>query len=182
MIKIIALMGEAGSGKDTMLKYIQQITCGMFNEIVSCTTRPKRDCEIEGISYHFLKGEDFLEKVENGEMLEHTAFNGWFYGTSLDSLSAEKINIGVFNPAGIYDLMMNKDIELKIFWIKTSEKTRLLRQLNREENPKVSEIIRRYQTDKDDFCLLDDIPYIEIPNEKEEDLRQGALSILDKIN
>ena len=180
MIKIIALIGEAGSGKDTMLKHIQEITKGMFNEIVSCTTRPKRDYEIDGISYHFLNGKDFLEKVENGEMLEHTAFNGWFYGTSIDALSNEKINIGVFNPSGIYDLLMHNDIDLQVFWIQSSEKTRLLRQLNREENPKVSEIIRRYQTDKDDFCLLD-FDYIEIRNEHPEDLRQGALQILDKI-
>lgn len=180
MIKLIALIGEAGSGKDTMLKYIQQITNGMFNEIVSCTTRPKRDYEVDGVSYHFLKGKDFLEKVENGEMLEHTAFNGWFYGTTKEALAQDKINIGVFNPSGIYDLLMHNDIDLQVFWIKSSEKTRLLRQLNREENPKVREIIRRYQTDLDDFCLLD-FDYIEIDNEKEEDLRIGALQILDKI-
>lgn len=73
-IKVIALFGKSGAGKDTiqkeLLKYIDN-----SQGIVSNTTRPKRDYEKDGIDYHFLSVEDFAKKVLNGEMLEATNFN-----------------------------------------------------------------------------------------------------------
>ena len=89
-------------------------------------------------------------------MLEATEFNGWFYGTSLDSLSLTDINIGVFNPDGISAMYDRNDIDLRIYYITASDKTRLLRQLNREDFPNVDEIIRRYETDRKDFLTVDD--------------------------
>lgn len=60
-------------------------------------------------------------------MLEATEFNGWHYGTALSNLSKNKINIGVFNPAGIYCLMEDPNIDLSVYYIKAKDKTRLLR-------------------------------------------------------
>ena len=81
-----------------------------YHKIVSCTTRPKRENEIEGINYYYLNNEEFAQKVINGDMLEATYFNGWHYGTSKNSL-VDGINIGVFNPGG-YDclIQMPEDI------------------------------------------------------------------------
>lgn len=46
-------------------------------------------------------------------------------------------------------------------FIEASDKTRLLRQLNRETNPDVREIIRRYGADENDFSIenLQDIEF-----------------------
>ena len=99
-INIVALFGKAGAGKDTIQRLLIQHLVNTQN-IISNTTRPKRDYEKDGIDYHFLSVEDFAKKVLNGEMLEATNFNNWFYGTSIDSLNKDKINVGVFNPAGI---------------------------------------------------------------------------------
>ena len=85
MYKIIAIIGEAGSGKDTIMKRVLE-AAPHLHEIVSCTTRPPRDGEIDGVNYHFLTPDNFTSKVMNDEMLEYTMFNNWFYGTSYDSL------------------------------------------------------------------------------------------------
>ena len=45
--KIIALIGAAGSGKDTILKNVLKEDSSI-HEIVSCTTRPPREGEING--------------------------------------------------------------------------------------------------------------------------------------
>ena len=153
--KLIALMGKAGSGKDTIMKKMLETYPGL-HEIVSCTTRPRRDYEVEGINYYFYSVEEFTKKVINGEMLEATEFNGWFYGTPIEGLSKNFVNIGVFNPAGIEAISGNPDIDMKLFYITARDKTRLLRQLNREGDPDVDEIIRRYDTDKKDFIMVDD--------------------------
>lgn len=169
MMKIVALMGKAGSGKDTILHNIIRLYPNDFNEIISCTTRPPREGEQDGVNYNFLTVEQFTQKVLDGDMLEATEFNGWHYGTALSCLSKEKINIGVFNPAGVYCLMEDPNIDLSVYYIKAKDKTRLLRQLNREEDPNISEIIRRYSADKEDFKDISDIPYRKFLNETLDD-------------
>lgn len=87
-------------------------------------------------------------------MLEATEFNGWFYGTDVKSLSDRKINVGVFNPAGIEAMFAIEGIKVIPIYVDVKDKTRLLRQLNREENPNVHEIIRRFKTDIEDFDVV----------------------------
>ena len=100
--------------------------------------------------------------------MEATVFNNWAYGTRYQDLDEEKINIGVFNPDGIYNLLERKDIELKVYYLQVSDKTRLIRQLQRETEPDIEEIIRRYKTDKIDFADLDfkyEILFNETPSD-----------------
>jgi guanylate kinase len=180
-IKIICLIGEAGSGKDTIMKRVLAARQERLHEIVSCTTRPPREGEVDGVNYHFYSPEQFRQKIEDGEMLESTCFNSWFYGTGLDSLDKNKINIGVFNPAGIRSLEKNPNVETYVFWVKTDEKTRLIRQLEREKNPNVSEIVRRYSTDKEDFKNID-FAYKEIYNENRTDIIIATFEIINFLD
>lgn len=180
MYKIVALIGEAGTGKDTLMQKILTDYPGKFNEIISCTTRPPREGEIDGVNYFFIDQEEFAYKVLNYEMLEATNFNDWFYGTSYDTLRSDVLNIGIFNPDGIRAIEGRSDIDLRVFKITCSDKIRLLRQLNREKNPNVDEIIRRYKTDKEDFCDLE-FTYYEIENNSEKDLELGTYAILSQL-
>lgn len=180
--KIIALMGKAGSGKDTILRKLMKLYPDKLHEIVSCTTRPPREGEKNGINYYFLTVPEFTEKVLNGDMIEATIFNNWHYGTMKSSLDRNKWNIGVFNPDGIRCLQEEKDIELVTYWIDALDKTRLIRQLEREEYPDIHEIIRRFKTDEEDFGLyeLDDIEYVIYLNETPEDLEK-AHRLVDRL-
>ena len=150
-IKIVALYGKAGAGKDRFLQEIMKNEPGLCHEIVSCTTRPPREGEINGVNYHFLTVEEFTQKVLNGDMLEATEFRAWWYGTPLLSLDPDKVNIGVFNPAGMVAIKEDPRLDVIPVKVEASDKVRLMRQLNREDSPDVAEIIRRYQTDEKDF-------------------------------
>jgi len=153
-IKILAIMGKAGSGKDTILNcIIARNIIPNAVPIISCTTRPKRDYEENHKDYHFLTEEEFSQAIINNEMLEAKIFNNWCYGTRFTDLNKDKINIGVYNPEGVYDLATNNDIDLCIFYILATDKTRMLRQLNREKDPDVHEIVRRFGTDEADFDI-----------------------------
>lgn len=153
--KIVALFGEAGSGKDYIQKEIMKTDFGKKNlsEIISCTTRPPREGEIDGVHYYFKsKQSDFFSVP----LIECTCFRNWWYGTSTDNLNKNKINIGVFNINGIKQILENKDIDCLPIRIICYDKIRLLRQLTREHNPNCMEICRRFQTDYKDFL---DIPF-----------------------
>lgn len=151
MIEVFAIVGKSGAGKDYLLRKVVSMEPTIFNEIISCTTRPKRENETDGVNYHFISTDDFIYKKNHGEMLEVSYFRDWWYGTSLDSLIKDKINIGVFNPTGIISLSKNSDINLTVFYLDTEDKERLMRQLTRETNPDTDEIVRRYITDERDF-------------------------------
>lgn len=177
-IKIVALFGESGSGKDTIQKWLTSHDHSL-NGIVSCTTRPKRDNETDKIDYYFLTNEEFALEVVNGNMLEATEFNDWFYGTKIQSLNPNKINIGVFNIAGIECLLQDPRLDVYPIYISVPPKIRLMRALQREQNPNCHEICRRFLTDEKDF---DDIEfdYFIIDNTKPlEELSLSKMLNLD---
>lgn len=184
MYKLLAIIGESGTGKDTILKKIVHDSILYhninFNEIVSYTSRPKRENEVNGINYNFISEEEFKNLIDDDTMLEFTVFNNWYYGTALSGLKEDKINIGVFNPEGIKNLLQYEAIDMRVVRLCASEKTRLLRQLNREEHPNVQEIIRRFGTDNKDFSNLD-FEYIWYPNEKIEDLDYITIGVLEGL-
>lgn len=153
--QVIALIGKAGAGKDAIQKATCQAHPLIFNPIVSCTTRPAREEEITGRDYHFISLEDFTRKVLNGDMLEATEFRGWFYGTPISSLDATKINIGVFNPAGVEALLEDPQLDVMVCLVHATDKERLLRCLTREEHPDCAEVCRRFLTDEKDFQNLE---------------------------
>ena len=158
---IVALIGKAGAGKDTILNSV----CAHhpeYHKIVSCTTRPMRANEKDGKDYHFISNDAFIHKILDGDMLEATEFNGWHYGTMKSDL-VDGINIGVFNPTGYDNLVstLPQNIGLIGIYIKCNKKERLMRQLSREPDPNVDEIVRRYSADEIEFInFKDDYPSI----------------------
>lgn len=166
--KILAIFGKAGSGKDTICKYL----CQNFNanKLVRTTTRPKRDHEIEGVEYFFKDKESFTQMIldEEIDFLEMGIFNDWYYGTLITDVK-EGWNITTCDVDAVYQMMHNyDDIEVYPIYINATDKIRMLRALNREENPNVKEIVRRYESDEYDYSDID-FEYILIDNSGEFD-------------
>ena len=122
MYKVIALIGKAGSGKDTIARALVEQNENM-KFVVSYTTRPPREKEINGVNYHFVSVEEF-EKLD---LFDKEEFNNWKYGTGYSSFDPNAINIGIFNPAGIRTLYKQPNIDLQVYYIVATDKERLLR-------------------------------------------------------
>ena len=77
---LLVLSGPSGVGKTTaarrLLKENPQLT-----RAVTCTTRDPRDGEVNGVDYHFLDEQEFLQRVDSGRFLEHAEVYGNYYGT-----------------------------------------------------------------------------------------------------
>ena len=176
--KIVAICGKSGAGKDLFARKLVEKYPEVFHKIITCTTRPIREGEVDGKNYYYLSKEEFLDKLLKNDLLEAVEFNGWFYGTPYSSLS-DGISLGVFNPEGVEIILDDPRLDVIIFYISASDKTRMIRCLNRESNPDVKEIIRRYSTDERDFDDIVQKPIIIITNEKENEFETNLKDIYE---
>ncbi len=150
MKNIIVLAGKSASGKDTVKAELLRLHPHLHN-IITSTTRPKRDYEIHGKDYFFYSDAEMAQKIVDYDMAEAVNFNGWVYGTEYEQIHDTKLNIGIYNLEGAEILNDDPQINIFLVYLDCNDKTRLIRSLNRESNPDVNEIIRRYKTDERDF-------------------------------
>ena len=80
MKNIIVISAPSGAGKTTLCNELQRRK-PHIKFSVSCTTRPKREDEVDGANYHFLSPQEFTEKVQNNEFVEYENVHGYYYGT-----------------------------------------------------------------------------------------------------
>ncbi|MBQ4353906.1 MAG: guanylate kinase [Clostridia bacterium] len=77
---VFVISGPSGSGKGTVVELLRAIypEAGVS---VSATSRLPREGEKEGVNYYYKTREEFEALIEAGEVLEHTEYNGNYYGT-----------------------------------------------------------------------------------------------------
>ena len=78
---MLVVSGPAGSGKGTVNAMLLEREDFAFS--VSATTRAPRPGEVDGVNYHYITREDFLARIDSGDLLEYTEYCGNFYGTPL---------------------------------------------------------------------------------------------------
>jgi len=81
---LFVISAPSGAGKTTLVDALKQT--GEFVYSVSCTTRPPREGEIEGVDYFFLSNAQFVERMNAGEFLEYAQVHGHYYGTWRDNV------------------------------------------------------------------------------------------------
>ncbi len=80
---LLLVSGPSGVGKDTIMNKILH----KFNKVVTHTTRPKREGEVEGKSYFYTTVEQFKEGIKNNEFIEYVkGFSGNYYGTKKETV------------------------------------------------------------------------------------------------
>ena len=98
---LFVISAPSGTGKTTLCENLRSTPDFIYS--VSCTTRPPRGGEVDGVDYHFLKKEDFLRRVERGEMLEYAQVHGNHYGT-LKATVKEALAVGT-------DVLLDIDVQ-----------------------------------------------------------------------
>ena len=106
MSKLVVISGPSGAGKGTIVNELLNMYKKNNDKVklsISYTTRSPREGEENGVNYHFISEEEFLEKINNHEFLEYNKYGtGKYYGTS-------KINTLSFLEQG-YDVILEIDI------------------------------------------------------------------------
>ncbi len=76
---VLLISGPSGCGKSTICKQLLEDERVVFS--VSATTRAPRPGEVDGTHYHFLSTDQFKDRIEAGEFVEHAEVHGNMYGT-----------------------------------------------------------------------------------------------------
>lgn len=80
--KCLIFSAPSGSGKSTIVNWLLQYSELKMVFSVSATSRAPRGQEKNGVEYYFLSVEEFRQRIDNGEFLEHEeVYPGCFYGT-----------------------------------------------------------------------------------------------------
>lgn len=154
---LYCIIGNSGVGKDTILNKLLADKKLRLKKVVTCTTRPMRDNEVQGENYHFVSkalafriiSSDVVEarkyKVANGDY--------WYYFTPDFCLTKHEVEndnlICVTAPEqfmAYYKVFPGYVVPIVI---KVHDKIRLIRSLQRENNPDCKEICRRFLADID---------------------------------
>ncbi len=77
---LFILSAPSGAGKTSLMKELLSRDPGLKLSI-SCTTRPARTGETDGVHYHFLDRTQFRQAISEGDFLEHAEVFGNLYGT-----------------------------------------------------------------------------------------------------
>lgn len=83
--KLVVVSAPSGCGKDTIVRNLRRYRSDI-RQSVSCTTRKPREGEQHGVNYYYISREEFLQRLENGRMLEYNEYAGNLYGTPRDEL------------------------------------------------------------------------------------------------
>lgn len=111
---IIAFVGESGSGKTTIAQMLEKYN--LFPSLVSYTTRPIRDNEINGVDHYFVS-ENIMP--ERDKMLAYTYFSGYHYWTELNDIKkCGSPIIYIIDEKGLIDLyQLEKRQICKVIWV-----------------------------------------------------------------
>ncbi len=81
--KLVIFCAPSGSGKSTLVQWLMEAHPELRLAFsISCTSRPPRGREQNGVEYFFLSPDEFRSRIAAGEFLEYEeVYEGRFYGT-----------------------------------------------------------------------------------------------------
>ncbi|MFA6920929.1 MAG: guanylate kinase [Gallionella sp.] len=177
---LFVISAPSGAGK-TSLVHALLANNRQIDLSVSYTTRPPREGEQDGVAYHFVSREAFIDMAGRGEFLESAEVYGNFYGTSQSWISQE--------------MAKDRDILLEIDWQGAAQVRRLFpecvsifilppslealeQRLNGRGTDSVEVISRRMAAVREDVAHVAEFDYVIINDNLNEALGEFNAVVL----
>ena len=146
----LVICGPSGVGKSTLIERMKEAFPDTFGFSVSHTTRGPRPGEKDGINYHYVTKEKFLEAKDRGEFIETAQFSGNMYGTSCKAVSdvqnAGQICILDIEMQGVKQLKSHEEIDPHYVFIRPPSMEELERRLRDRQTEQEEAIQKRLDT------------------------------------
>jgi guanylate kinase len=159
---LVVISGPSGVGKDAVIRRMKQQGCP-FHFVVTATTRPPREGEVDGVDYVFVSDRQFESWVRDGELLEHALVYGQHKGIpkaqvreALESGRDVVMRLDVQGAATVRALLPGAVL---IFLVPHSERE-LLDRLRRRGTESPLALQRRMQTLRDEMLCIPEFDYV----------------------
>lgn len=175
---MLVLVGESASGKSNIERNL--VSKYNFKNIITYTTRKPRNGEIDGVDYHFIDKQRFLELKDNDFFAETAMYNGWYYGSARKDYEDSDNKVVVLTPNGLRQVYKLKDIFVVSFYINVPRRDRLIKILQRGDN--IEEAYRRNLSDVGQFDGIEkEVDYVINNPEYIFSVEEMTQEILSKI-
>lgn len=148
---------------------------------VSCTTRPARPMEKEGVHYFFVSEREFIERRDRGEFLEWAQVHGNMYGTPkkvVDNLLAEGadviLEIDVQGAAEVKSVMP----EARLIFIEPPSMQVLEQRLRKRSTEREDAQVRRLSDAYDELRKKESFDGVVVNMEVEQAVKE-VLALMD---
>ncbi len=174
---LVVLSGPSGVGKDTLLKRLKERGHD-FAFVVTMTTRPMREGEVEGIDYLFVSKSTFADMMQADELLEHSLVYGDYKGIPKqqvrDAIKSGKdvlMRIDVQGAAKIRKIVPNV---VTIFLAPESE-NELERRLAERKTETLENLKIRIATAREEMKRIDEFDYVVVNRANHQDRAVGQI-------
>ena len=179
--KLFIFTGPSGVGKGTVLKDFFKKTENIIYSI-SSTTRKPREGEIEGVHYHFIEKDEFIDLINKNSFLEWAKYSENYYGTSKvfveNTIKQGKSVLLEIELQGALQVMEKCKSAVSVF-IKPPSFEELEKWLRGRNSEDEETILKRLQTAKKELENQDKFKYV-IENDKVEEASTKLIEIYKK--
>ncbi|NDC79927.1 MAG: guanylate kinase [Verrucomicrobia bacterium] len=173
---LFVVSAPSGTGKTTLCTNVRQTPDLVYS--VSCTTRPQRPGEKDGVDYFFMAKTDFEKKMKTGEMLEFADVYGHYYGTPkgpvLEHLAAGRDVLLDIDVQGARQIRGSKDPKIQEaladIFIMPPDLEELRRRLEGRGTESSQQIAKRIQAADAEMAEWKSYRYTILSSSMEEDL------------
>jgi len=179
---LIVLSGPSGVGKDSVIREMKSRELPL-HFVVTATTRPPREEEVEGRDYLFISKEHFAEMIDQGELLEYAVVYSDYKGIPKSQVRQAL--------ASGHDVIMRVDVQgaatvrrlcpqsLLIF-LTTRNEEELETRLNARRTESPEELKLRIATARQEMQRLGEFDYVVVnPDHRLNEAVANILAILE---
>ena len=184
---LVLISAPSGAGKTTLCDLLLEVL-PQLTRAITCTTRPPRPGEKDGVDYHFFTAEEFLKRLHAGNFLEHATVYGNSYGILKSELLGKLrngkdvlLNVDVQGAATIREQAKTEpELQRALVTIfLTPPSVAVLEQRLRKRGADAAAVIqKRLAVSKQEISQWKNFDYLLISGDKQEDLRR-ALAIIE---
>jgi guanylate kinase len=161
---LIVISGPSGVGKDSVIKEMKERDLP-FHFVVTATTRPRRQAEIQGEDYFFVSSENFTQMIENDELLEYAVVYGDYKGIPKEqvrqALASEKNVIMRIDVQGAATIRQISPQALLIF-LTTQNEGEMIKRLKQRKTETTDGLNKRIETAREELKRVHEFDYVVI--------------------
>jgi len=182
--KLFILTGPSGAGKSTIAEEIIKKEKNL-TKVITCTTRPMRAGEKDGVDYRFFSKEEFEKFIRKDMLLERAMVYDNHYGSLRDDV--EKIMESGKSVLFVVDVQGAMTIKAKFrgavdIFIKTPDIGILRDRLEKRKKDSKEVIAQRLQSAKDELALESEFNYVVVNDDLKTAISEVRKIIESSIN